>query len=291
MKLTRFRSFGSSSVGIVAADTVTPVAQPLADLVTGVAPTPCGPPLGLDQVELLSPLTEDCRGVLCVGINYADHQSESADVFVADIPDDPIVFFKTPSAVADPGTALVLDGAVSAQFDWEVELGVVIGVGGRNISAADAARHVFGYTVINDVTARDVQHRHKQWHLGKNVDGSTPIGPWLVTADEFGHPPALDMTMTVNGQLMQSANTADMIFGIADQIAIVSRYLALRPGDVLATGTPAGVGFARTPARFLTDGDIMEAAIAGIGTLRNTVHSTVPDPTPAASAPAERVGS
>ncbi len=273
MKLAKFLYNGSTWAGIVGDDRVTPVAEPLDELVAGAHPTPVAPTIGLDDVELLAPLTTSCRGVLCVGINYAEHQSESAEVFVADIPADPIVFFKTPSAVTAPGSGLLLPDSVSAQFDWEIELGVVIGLGGRDIAVDDAARHIFGYTVVNDVTARDVQHRHKQWHLGKNVDASTPIGPWLVTADEFGYPPALDMTMTVNGELMQSANTAEMIFGIADQIATVSRYVALQPGDMLATGTPAGVGFARTPARFLHDGDVMEANISGIGVLRNTVHS------------------
>ncbi|CAN5612780.1 fumarylacetoacetate hydrolase family protein [soil metagenome] len=273
MKLARFAHRGAIRTGIVTGDAVQVVAESLDDLINGAEPTLTALALPVAEVQLLAPLPADCRGVLCVGINYADHQSESADVFVKDIPVDPIIFFKTPAAMAAPDTALDLEPIVSTQFDWEVELGVVISRGGRNINADNVSDHIFGYTVINDVTARDVQHRHKQWHLGKNVDASTPIGPWIVTADEFAYPPALDMTMTVSGQPMQSANTADMIFGITEQIVVVSRYLALRPGDVLATGTPAGVGFARTPARFLAAGDVMEAAISGIGTLRNTVRT------------------
>lgn len=278
MKLARFVHHGAIKTGIVSGDEVLVVAELLADIIGGAEPTLTSSTLPLTEIHLLAPIPEDCRGVLCVGINYAEHQSESADVFVKDIPADPIVFFKTPSAIAAPDTELTLEPTVSTQFDWEVELGVVIDRGGRNINADNASDHIFGYTVINDVTARDVQHRHKQWHLGKNVDASTPIGPWIVTADEFGYPPALDMTMMVSGQLMQSANTADMIFGITEQIETVSRYLALQPGDILATGTPAGVGFARTPARFLAAGDVMEATISGIGTLRNTVRTNLTQP-------------
>src|SRR5439155_7594820 len=124
---------------------------------------------------------------------------------------------------------------------------------GRDIPRHRAGEHVFGYTIVNDITARDVQHRHKQWHLGKNVDAATPVGPWIVTADELGYPPVVDIALTVDGELMQAASTADMIFDIGEQLATVSRYVELRPGDVLATGTPAGVGFARTPPRFLAD--------------------------------------
>ncbi|GAA1850820.1 fumarylacetoacetate hydrolase family protein [Pseudonocardia ailaonensis] len=251
---------------------VRPVRESLADLVAGALPTPDGRTLPLADVLLRAPLTADCRGLLCTGINYVEHQRESADTFVADVPVDPIVFFKTPSAVADPGAVLELDERVSEQFDWEVELGVVIGLGGRDIPVEDAGRHVFGYTVVNDVTARDVQHRHKQWHLGKNVDAATPVGPWIVTADELGYPPAAGIELAVNGVVKQRAHTRDMIFTVAEQIAVISRYVALRPGDVLATGTPSGVGFARTPAEFLRHGDVVEARIDGIGLLRNEIR-------------------
>lgn len=249
-----------------------PVRETLAELVAGALPTPDGRTLSLAEVVLRAPLTADCRGLLCTGINYVEHQRESAEVFSADVPADPIVFFKTPSAVADPGADLQLDERVSEQFDWEVELGVVIGCGGRDIPVAEAGRHVFGYTVVNDVTARDVQHRHKQWHLGKNVDGATPVGPWIVTADELGYPPAAEIELTVNGVSKQRAHTRDMIFGVAEQIAVISRYVALRPGDIIATGTPSGVGFARTPAEFLRHGDVVEARIEGIGLLRNEIR-------------------
>jgi 2-keto-4-pentenoate hydratase/2-oxohepta-3-ene-1,7-dioic acid hydratase in catechol pathway len=271
MKLARFRHRGTVSVGLVEDSHLQPVSQTLAQLVAGAAVTPVGATVPLAEVELLAPLTEACRGVLCVGINYVEHQKESAEAFVATVPDDPIVFFKTPSAIAGPYADLPLEPSVSEQFDWEVELGVVIGTGGRNIARSDAGAHVYGYTVVNDITARDVQHRHKQWHLGKNVDGCTPVGPWIVTRDEVGYPPVLDLSLTVNGVLMQTANTRDMIFDIADQIAIISTYVALQPGDVIATGTPAGVGFARKPAIFLRAGDVVETTVVGVGTLKNRV--------------------
>jgi 2-keto-4-pentenoate hydratase/2-oxohepta-3-ene-1,7-dioic acid hydratase in catechol pathway len=271
MKVAKFRFGGAVRTGLVGEGTVQPVHESLDELVAGIAPTPLAGPVLLEDVELLAPLTADCRGLLCTGINYVDHQRESAEAFVATVPEHPILFFKTPSAVTDPTAALELDPRVSEQFDWEVELGVVIGRGGRDIRAEDAGRHVFGYTVVNDVTARDVQHRHKQWHLGKNVDRCTPVGPWIVTVDELGHPLETDLWLSVNGVEKQRAATRDMIFTVAEQIAVVSRYVALRPGDVLATGTPAGVGFARTPAEYLTAGDVVEAGIAGIGVLRNAV--------------------
>ena len=274
MKIAQFRFRGEVHAGLVKDGIVQPLRQSLAELVAGAEPEQVGTPVPLGDVELLAPLTADCRGVLCVGINYVEHQRESANMFVAQIPEDPIIFFKTPSAITGPYSDLPLDPEVSEEFDWEVELGVVIGTGGRNISRADAGQHIFGYTVVNDITARDVQHRHKQWHLGKNVDECTPIGPWIITRDAVGYPPVLDVSLTVNGELMQSANTRDMIFDIADQIAIISKYVALRPGDVIATGTPAGVGFARKPPVFLRKGDILETSVSGVGTLCNQIGSS-----------------
>lgn len=278
MKLVKFACRGAIHAGIVDGDTVYAVTETLDELVAGFTPTRTDLVLPLDSVELLAPLTSDCRGILCVGINYVEHQRESADTFSATIPEHPVVFFKTPSAVAAPYAPLLLDDRLSEEFDWEVELGVVIGVGGSNIPREKAGEHVFGYTVINDVTARDVQRRHQQWHLGKNVDASTPVGPWIVTIDEIGYPPRVDVTLELDGEVMQRAHTDDMIFDVADQIATVSRYLALRPGDVFATGTPSGVGFARTPARFLRDGDVVRTAISGVGELRNEIVTKVGSP-------------
>lgn len=278
MKIAHFRHEGVVLSGIVEGGAVAPVRQSIDELIAGVPAEPSSAPIPLADVELLAPLTSDCRGVLCIGINYFEHQQESADVFVATVPDHPIVFFKTTAAVTGAFATLDLNPALSTEFDWEVELGVVIGKAGRNIPRERAGDHIYGYTVVNDVTARDVQHRHKQWHLGKNVDGSTPVGPWIVTVDEVGYPPELDIELTINGEVMQRANTRDMIFPIAEQIEVISQYVALRPGDVIATGTPSGVGFARTPPRFLADGDLVETTIEAIGTLRNRVVNSADKP-------------
>jgi 2-keto-4-pentenoate hydratase/2-oxohepta-3-ene-1,7-dioic acid hydratase in catechol pathway len=278
VKIAKFAYCGAIRTGIVDGDTVRAVAETLDELVAGFTPTPTDLVFPLAAVELLAPLTSDCRGVLCVGINYVEHQRESADTFSSTIPEHPVVFFKTPSAVAAPYAPLLLDDRLSEEFDWEVELGVVIGTGGQNISRENAGDHVFGYTVVNDVTARDVQRRHQQWHLGKNVDASTPIGPWIVTVDEIGYPPRVDIRLELDGEVMQQAHTDDMIFDVADQIATVSRYVALRPGDVFATGTPSGVGFARKPARFLRDGNVVRTTISGVGELRNDIITKVGSP-------------
>lgn len=283
MKIAHFRHDGVALAGIVVDGTVQPVQQSIDELIAGVRAEASSAPIPLADVELLAPLSSDCRGVLCIGINYFEHQQESADVFVATVPDHPIVFFKTTAAVTGAFATLDLNPALSTEFDWEVELGVVIGTAGRNIPRERAGEHIYGYTVVNDVTARDVQHRHKQWHLGKNVDGSTPIGPWIVTVDEVGYPPELDIALTINGEVMQRANTRDMIFPIAEQIEVISQYVALRPGDVIATGTPSGVGFARTPPRFLADGDTVETTIEAIGTLRNRVVNSAGRPVAVAS--------
>jgi 2-keto-4-pentenoate hydratase/2-oxohepta-3-ene-1,7-dioic acid hydratase in catechol pathway len=173
--------------------------------------------------------------------------------------------------VIGPHDDIPWDRAVTQQVDWEVELGVIIGVGGRNIPRSRALEHVFGYTVVNDVTARDLQFSHVQFFKGKSLDGFCPMGPLVVTADEFGDPQATPLTLRVNDVVKQSGNTRDMIFPIDRLIESLSHGLTLEAGDILATGTPDGVGFARTPPEFLQVGDIMETEITGIGTMRNRI--------------------
>jgi 2-keto-4-pentenoate hydratase/2-oxohepta-3-ene-1,7-dioic acid hydratase in catechol pathway len=165
----------------------------------------------------------------------------------------------------------VIDPAVSAEIDWEVELGVIIGKVGKNIREEDALSYVFGYTVLNDVTARDLQTRHKQYFKGKSLDGSCPMGPSIVTADEIVDPQALPIRLRVNGITKQDGNTGQMLFPVARLIAVLSLGMTLEPGDILATGTPSGVGFSRVPPEFLQPGDIMETEIEGIGVLRHTI--------------------
>ncbi len=230
--------------------------------------------LPLDQVVLLAPIPRPRKNIICVGWNYAEHAQESMAVQKkeATLPEHPVVFTKAVTSVNGPFAHIPLHSGVTAQLDWEVELAVVMGRGGKDISERDALNHVFGYTVINDVSARDLQFRHKQYYLGKSLDGACPMGPWIVTADEIDDVQNLEIRSWVNGQLMQSSNTCHMIFSVARLIATLSAGITLEAGDIIATGTPAGVGFARQPPVFLQAGDRVECEVAGIGRLINQVR-------------------
>jgi 2-keto-4-pentenoate hydratase/2-oxohepta-3-ene-1,7-dioic acid hydratase in catechol pathway len=187
------------------------------------------------------------------------------------LPSLPTFFSKAPTSIAAPGALLHLSSAVSTSYDWEAELAVVIGERCRDVPEASALDVVFGYTCLNDVTARDLQKDHGQWFKGKSLDDTCPIGPWIVTADEIEDPQSLDIALRIDGETKQSSNTSQMIFGVRAIIASLSRGMTLEPGDVIATGTPDGVGFARTPPEFLHDGMTMEVEIAKIGVLRNAL--------------------
>ena len=227
----------------------------------------------LRDVVLHAPIPRPAKNVFCVGRNFASHAEESARARGTEvkIPEVPMFFTKAPTAVIGPYDDVPWDRSATSQMDWEAELGVVIGVGGRNIRREAALDHVFGYMVINDVTARDLQKGHGQFFKGKSLDGSCPTGPHIVTADEFGDPHDKTVSLRVNGIVKQHGNTRDMIFRIDVLIESLSRGLTLEPGDIIATGTPDGVGFARTPPEFLGDGDIMETEVGGIGILRNRI--------------------
>jgi 2-keto-4-pentenoate hydratase/2-oxohepta-3-ene-1,7-dioic acid hydratase in catechol pathway len=189
----------------------------------------------------------------------------------------PTVFTKAITSIAGPNDEFAIDPAVSEKIDWEVELGVVVGRGGVNIPKERALDHVFGYTVVNDVTARDIQRSWGgQFFKGKSLDGFCPLGPWIVTADEIDDPQNLTLRLRVNGTIKQEASTADMIFPVAELIAQLSRGMTLPAGAVIATGTPSGVGFARKPPEFLQPGDVVEAEVEGIGTLRNRIVRAQP---------------
>lgn len=244
--------------------------QRLEDFVANAGPQ-CSVPLA--DVVMTAPIPRPRKNIMCLGWNYAEHVAESAAATgkSAEQPQYPIVFTKAVTSVSGPYDDVLLDPRTTQQLDWEVELGVVIGASGRHIPEADALSHVFAYCVINDLSARDIQFRHKQYFLGKSLDGSCPMGPWLVTADEIPDPQGLTLRSRVNGELMQSANTAQMIFNVARIIAILSTYLTLEPGDIIATGTPSGVGFARNPPRFLAAGDVVECEIEEIGKLVNRI--------------------
>ena len=220
-------------------------------------------------VRLLAPIPRPARNIVCVGLNYAEHASESN--VTMGIPEHAVYFTKPPSTVIGPEALVPLHANVSRRVDWEVELVVVIGRRGRDIPEEQAIDYVFGYTVGNDVTARDLQARHQQWYKGKGLDGFCPLGPWIVTKDELRDPQDLHLSLRVNGETKQDAHTSDMIFGVAKLIAVWSLGMTLEPGDLLMTGTPSGVGFARKPPEYLQAGDVMEAEIDGIGLLRNAM--------------------
>ena len=223
----------------------------------------------LAETRLLAPIPRPGRNLVCVGLNNAEHAAESR--VTEGVPEDPVYFTKPPSTVIGPDAPIPWHGHVSRRIDWEVELVVVIGRRGCDIPEERALEHVFGYTVGNDVTARDLQTRHQQWYKGKGLDGFCPLGPWIVTRDELPDPQDLRLRLRVNGETKQDANTSDMIFGVARLVAVLSLGMTLEPGDLLMTGTPSGVGFARKPPEYLQPGDVVEAEIDKIGLLRNVV--------------------
>jgi 2-keto-4-pentenoate hydratase/2-oxohepta-3-ene-1,7-dioic acid hydratase in catechol pathway len=227
----------------------------------------------LDGTALCAPIPRLRRNVYCVGWNYLDHFNEGAAhrKTAVELPDHPALFTKASNALNGPFDPIPFNAEVSESIDWECEMGMIIGRRGRNIPEADAMSYVFGYTVLNDVTARDMQRYHGgQWFKGKSLDGSCPIGPCIVTADSIA-PEALDIFTRVNGVVKQASNTRHLFFKLPRLIAELSRGLTLEPGDLIATGTPQGVGYARTPPEFLKPGDILETEVQGIGVIRNPI--------------------
>ena len=289
MRIADFFYQGQPQVGLVSDDlqTVSLLDMPLADrelgaltlvdrLSRGEALPSQGASVSLVDVQLRAPLPHPRRNIFCVGKNYHAHAKEfarsgfdSSAQAGGEIPAEPIIFSKVPECVIATGEAIEMP-LVSTAIDYEAELAVVIGKGGKGISKADAMQHVWGYTIVNDVTARDWQNRHMQWHMGKSFDTFCPMGPWLVSAD------ILDGTKTrvrcwVNGQERQNASTTDLIFDIPTLIETLSAGITLYPGDVIATGTPVGVGIGFKPPQYLKAGDVVRVEIDGIGVLENPV--------------------
>jgi 2-keto-4-pentenoate hydratase/2-oxohepta-3-ene-1,7-dioic acid hydratase in catechol pathway len=227
----------------------------------------------ISEVQLAAPIPRPRKNIMCLGRNYAEHAKEWDGVSGREtyIPTAAVIFTKAPTTVNGPYGEIVVDPHVSEQVDWEAELAVIIGKTGKNIREEDALDYVFGYTVLNDVTARDLQDRHRQFFKGKSIDGYCPMGPWIVTADEIADPQNLAIACRVNSVTKQDDNTGNMIFSVRQIIAILSLGMTLEPGDIIATGTPSGVGHARKPAEYLKSGDVMETEIAGIGVIRNSV--------------------
>ena len=286
MKIATYLAEGQRYVGLVSADdrSVTALDLPRAEALKGALsvietlaaggkmPATTGMPIALADVALDAPIPLPRRNLWCVGRNYHAHAKElAASVFKdnsANTEEWPIVFTKVPECVVGPHDAVRVPVEVTTEVDYEAELAVVIGKGGKNITRTAAMAHVFGYTIVNDVSARDVQVRHQQWDMGKSFDTFCPMGPWIVTAD------ALDGTQTrvrcwVNGALRQDGPTQNMIFDIPTLIETISRGITLYPGDVIATGTPAGVGMGMQPPRYLAAGDVVRIEVDGIGAIEN----------------------
>ena len=291
MKIAAYHTQGEPGVGIVSPDllNIAPLQLPASDRGRGALPVvellaagqplpPTLAPLALSAVRLIAPFPKPRRNIFCVGKNYHAHAREfaasgfdSSAKSGGDVPSVPIYFSKVPECVIGPGETILIPAEVSTAIDYEAELAVVIGKGGKGIRAADALQHVWGYTIINDVTARDWQSRHLQWLMGKSFDTFCPMGPWLVSADEC------DGTNTrvrchVNGQERQNGSTRDLIFNIPTLIETLSAGITLYPGDVIATGTPVGVGIGFTPPKYLKPGDVVRVEIDGIGVLENPVR-------------------
>jgi 2-keto-4-pentenoate hydratase/2-oxohepta-3-ene-1,7-dioic acid hydratase in catechol pathway len=227
----------------------------------------------LADVTWHAPIPRPRKNIACLGLNYSAHISETAAALRKDakVPTMPVIFTKAPTTVNGPFSDIVVDRGATSEVDWEVELGVVIGRTGKNIHAARAYDYVFGYTVLNDVTARDLQKGHVQFYKGKSLDGFCPMGPVVVTADEFGDPQQKRLTCRVNGVVKQDGTTANMIFSVTSIIEWLSKGLTIEAGDLIATGTPDGVGMGRTPPECLQNGDVLETEVEGIGLLRNTI--------------------
>lgn len=286
MKYCSYMNDSRRFVGLVdvGAGTVTPFDLDADESLCGVAAL-IGrdlPPLDregaipLDRVRLEAPLPRPRRNIFCVGKNYLEHASEFASsgfdssAAAGAVPKDPIVFSKLPETVIATGAAIRIQPEVSTAIDYEAELAVVIGKPGRGISRAEAMDHVWGYTIVNDVTARDLQKTHSQWLIGKSQDTFCPMGPWVVSPDEVDLASA-GVRCFVNGELRQSSNTGQLIFDIPTLIATLSAGITLLPGDIIATGTPAGVGIGFQPPRYLRPGDEVRVEIDGIGVLQNPV--------------------
>jgi len=226
------------------------------------------------EVTLLPPIPRPRKNIIGIGLNYTEHVAESARTLDTsnELPQKPVIFSKPPTAVTATNTNILLNPKLTQQLDWEVELAVIIGKKGKYVPAENALDHVFGYTVINDISARDCR-RAGQWIVSKGQDTFAPMGPYLVTRDEIENPHNLNLSLTVNGVEKQNSNTKFMLFNINELIEDLSTVFTLEPGDIIATGTPAGVGAGRNPQEWLWNGDVVEATVESIGTIVNTVKS------------------
>ncbi|MBI3452728.1 MAG: fumarylacetoacetate hydrolase family protein [Rhodospirillales bacterium] len=295
MRLVTFSDAAGARIGVIEADEATLVDFSIAapdlprDMIAFIA---AGKPafdrahraiasgkgrIAARAVRLCAPIPRPAKNIFCVGKNYHEHAREfhssgfDASAGANAVPDVPIVFTKPATTVIGPGDAIPGHLDPTQSVDYENELTAVIGKGGRSVPKTRAYNHVFGYTIVNDVTARTIQHRHKQWFLGKSIDGFCPMGPWIVTADDIPDVGKMRLITRVNGEVRQDARIADLIFDIPTLIETISASITLEPGDLIATGTPAGVGIGFKPPKYLKKGDVVALTIEPIGTLENTV--------------------
>lgn len=285
MKLVTYEHNGSVAIGLLRDEHIIDLSAIAPDMITLIesgeqglararaAAETATDTLPLSEVRLLPPIHTPRRNVMCVGKNYVEHTRESFEARgeAVETIQYPVIFTKTTTCVNGPYDDIPYDAAVSENIDYEAELAVIIGRRVKNTNREEAEAAVFGYTVLNDVTARDLQSLHKQFFKGKSLDGSCPIGPWIVTADELPDPYSLRITCHVNDELRQDSANETMTFDIPTIINHLSRGMTLLPGDIIATGTPSGVGFAMKPPVFLRPGDVVECAIEGIGAIRNRI--------------------
>ena len=287
MKLVTYRENGAEKVGALTKDGAAIVPLSVPDMNTLIETMPLsalssavtaaedsGVSVALADVELLSPIPRPRQDVLCLGMNYKAHAAEAAQydagAFTKEKP-VAVYFSKRVSEAVAPGGAIQSHRELVERLDYEVELAVILGKTAKHVKAAEAGDYIFGYTILNDVSARDVQTGHKQWYFGKSLDGFTPMGPCIVTADEIAFPPALAISSSVHGELRQSSNTSLFLNSIQEVLEELTAAMTLLPGTILATGTPAGVGMGFDPPKFLKPGDVVTCAIEGIGTLTNPV--------------------
>lgn len=284
MKLITYRLRGAEHVGALTADGTAVAPLPYPDMNTLIetasleelrSVAAAAETIPREEVELLAPIPRPRQDVICLGMNYLDHAREAAQYDAGAFEKEKpvaVYFSKRVTEAVAPEGFIESHTDLVERLDYESELAVILGKTARNIRGEDAGDYIFGYTILNDVSARDVQTGHKQWYFGKSLDGFTPIGPCIVTADEIAYPPALDISAAVNGETRQHSNTALFITSIGQALEELSRGMTLLPGTILSTGTPAGVGMGFDPPKFLKPGDVVECTVQGIGTLRNTVR-------------------
>ena len=264
--------------GVVALDAVAPDMLSLIDggaalLAQAQTLAAAGPLIARNTIRLLAPIPRPRQNIICLGMNYVEHayESERARGREPKLPAHPVFFTKAVTTVCAPEDDIPLDSNITKELDYEVELAFVIGTSGKNIAHGDAMSHIFGYTIINDVSARDLQNQHLQFFKGKSLDRTCPMGPYILTADEVPDPAKLGLQLRLNGETRQDSSAADLIFDIPTIIATFSRGTTIEAGTIFSTGTPSGVGMGRTPPSYMQPGDVMEAEVDGLGVLRNRI--------------------